>query len=119
AGAAVLAGRPVGDRLAAPEAAMGEQVVELARPLAHQMRKHLALLLAGQVRARRGRGQIELRGVAGMLGHDSLTPATHRSTGTRIARLPPLVKSPDSHQVRYQKLTRPRPEPRPRTLRHC
>ena len=30
AGAALVAGRPVGDRLAAAEAAMGQQVVEVA-----------------------------------------------------------------------------------------
>ena len=48
---------------------MGEQVVELARALADQMGEDLALLLARQIGAGRGRGQIELRRVARMLGH--------------------------------------------------
>ena len=48
---------------------MGEQVVELARALADQMREHLALLLARQIGAGRRRRQIELRRVARMLGH--------------------------------------------------
>ena len=48
---------------------MGEQIVEFARALADQMREDLALLLALQIGAGRGRGQIELRRVAGMLGH--------------------------------------------------
>ncbi len=64
AGAAVLAGRPIGDRLAAAEAAVGQQIVELGGPLADEMREHLALLLARQIRAGRGRGEIELRRVA-------------------------------------------------------
>ena len=38
AGAAALAGRPVGDRLAAAEAAMGEQIVERGGALADQVR---------------------------------------------------------------------------------
>ena len=67
AGAAGLAGRPVGDRLAAPEPAVGEQVVQSGRALADQMREHLALLLARQIGARRRRGQVELRRVARML----------------------------------------------------
>ena len=51
AGAARLAGRAVGDRLAAAEAAMGEQVVEVARAVADEVREDLALLLARQIRA--------------------------------------------------------------------
>src|SRR5262245_46131680 len=47
AGAAALAGRTVGDRLAAAEPAMGEQVVEVARFLAHEVREHLALFTTG------------------------------------------------------------------------
>src|SRR6185503_6895376 len=69
AGAAGLAGRAIGDRLAAAEAAMGEQVVEIARALADQMRKHLPLLLARQIGAGGGRGQVELRRVARMGRH--------------------------------------------------
>src|SRR5258708_14158890 len=69
AGTALVAGRPVGDRLAAAEAAMGEQVVEIARLLADQMREHLALMPAWQIGAGRGRRQVQLRGVTGMLGH--------------------------------------------------
>ena len=48
---------------------MGEQVVQLAGALADQMREHLALLLARQIGAGRRRGQVELRRVAGVLGH--------------------------------------------------
>ena len=71
AGAAAFAGRPVGDRLASPEAALGEDIVELARPLANEVRKDLPLLLAGEIGARRRGGEIELRRVARMLGHGS------------------------------------------------
>ena len=48
---------------------MGEQIVEFAGALADQVREHLALFLAGQIGAGRGRGQIELRRIARMLGH--------------------------------------------------
>ena len=69
AGAAGLAGRPVGDRLAAAEAAVGQQIVEFGSALANQMGKYLALLLALQIGAGRGRGQIKLRRIARVLGH--------------------------------------------------
>ena len=69
AGAALIAGGAVGDRLAAPETAMGQQVVEVAGLVADQMREHFALMPARQIRARRGRRQIELRSVARVLGH--------------------------------------------------
>ena len=48
---------------------MGEQIVEFARALADQVGEHLAFFLAVQIGARRGRRQIELRCIAGMLGH--------------------------------------------------
>ena len=70
AGAAALAGRPVGDRLAAPEAALGQDIVELGRALADQVRKHLPLFLAAEIGAGRRRGQVELRSVARVLGHN-------------------------------------------------
>ena len=79
AGAAGLAGRPIGDRLAAAEAAMGEQIVEARRAVAHQMREHLPLLLARQIRAGRRRGQIELRRIARMLGHGRRAIGSHAS----------------------------------------
>ncbi len=66
AGTAGFAGRPVGDRLAAAEAAMGEQVVELARAFAHQMREHLALFLA---RPDRGRAMAPSDKIAGCRGN--------------------------------------------------
>ncbi len=50
---------------------MGEQIVELSRALADQMREDFALLLALEIGAGRRCGQIELRRVAGMLGHSS------------------------------------------------
>ena len=69
AAAATLAGRPVGNRLAAAKSALGEDVVELARPLADQVGKNLPLLLASEIGAWRRSGQVELRRIAGMLGH--------------------------------------------------
>src|SRR5258705_10908746 len=48
---------------------MGEQVVEIARLLADQMREYLALMPAWQIGAGRGRRQVELRAVTRMLGH--------------------------------------------------
>ena len=90
AGAAALAGRPVGDRLAAAEAAVGEDVVELAGALADQVGKYLALLLAAQIGARRRSGQVELRRVTRVLGHGRFgcIAAGHES-GRRL-------RSPDS-----------------------
>ncbi len=92
AGAAGLAGRPVGDRLAAAEAAVGEQVVEPRRAVADQVREHLALLLARQIGARRGRGQVELRRVARMLGHGTLS-AVRREPAQRAPSLTGNVAS--------------------------
>ena len=69
AGAAALARRPVGDRLRAAEAGLGQEVVERGRPLADQMGEDFPLLLAGQVGACRRSGEIELRGVARFPGH--------------------------------------------------
>ncbi len=68
-----FAGRPIGDRLTAPEAAVGEEVVQARRAIADQMGEHLALLLARQIGAGRRRGQVELRRVARMLGHGTLS----------------------------------------------
>jgi hypothetical protein len=48
---------------------MGEQIVQLTGALADQMGEDLALFLARQIGAGRRRGQVELRRVAGMLGH--------------------------------------------------
>ena len=95
--AATLAGRPVGDRLAAAEAAVGEDVVQLARAFADQVCKNLALLLAREIRAGRWRGQIELRRIAPMLGHGrwfggyrrprlASAPTQHRPAGARRQR---------------------------------
>src|SRR3954447_15496642 len=72
AGTAILASRPIGDGLAAAEAAMGQQVIQLRGALAHKMRKHLALLLSWQVGARRRCGEVELWSVAGVLRQSSL-----------------------------------------------
>ena len=85
AGAALVAGGSVGNRLAAPETAMGEQVVEVARLVADQMREHLALVPARQIRAGRRRRQVELRGVARMLGHvmPSVSEAVMQSIAPR------------------------------------
>ena len=89
AGAALVAGRAVGDRLAAPEAAMGQEVVEVAGLVADQMREHLALVPARQIRAGRGRRQVELRGVTRVLGHGMSSVSERRSTApaSRRARL--------------------------------
>ena len=69
AGAAGLAGRTVGDRLAAAEPAVGQQIVEAVRALADEMREHLPLFLARQIRTRRRSRQVELWRIARMLGH--------------------------------------------------
>ena len=87
-----LAGRPIGDRLAAAEAAMGEQIIELARALADQMRENLALFLALQIGAGRRRGQIELRCIARVLGH-LVRPSFHFRIATSIARRAPSSKA--------------------------
>ena len=79
AGAAVFAGRPVGDRLAAAEAAMGQKIVEVAGALADEVGEHLAFFPAGKIGAGGRRGQIELRRVARMLGH------VVRPSGSRFA----------------------------------
>src|SRR5207247_2540145 len=89
---AMLTSRPVGDRLAAAKATVGEQVVELARALADQVREHLALLLARQIGARRRSGQVELRSIARMLGHGCETMVRP----ARIARRRPPVKRLDT-----------------------
>jgi hypothetical protein len=68
ASAAAFTGRPIGDRLAAAKAALGQDIVELGGALADQMGKHLPLFLASQIGAGGRRSQIELRRVAGMLG---------------------------------------------------
>ena len=66
------------------EARMGQQVVEVAGALTHQMRKHLALLLARQIRAGGGGRQIELRRIARVVGHGTdsgtLNPLALRDT---------------------------------------
>ena len=80
AGAALVAGRPVGDRLAAAEAAMGEQVVEVAGLVADQVREHLAFMPARQIGAGRRRRQVELRGVTRMLGHGCRQASEKRSS---------------------------------------
>jgi hypothetical protein len=68
AGPALIAGRPVGDGLAAAEAAMGQEVVKVAGAVPHEVRKHLALMPARQIRARRGRRKVKLGRVARVLG---------------------------------------------------
>src|SRR4029077_17467497 len=87
AGAARVPGRAGGDRLAAPEAAMGQEVVEVAGLFADQMREHLALVPARQIGTGRGRRQIELRGITRMLGHVGSSRSEnggrqHRAAGT-------------------------------------
>ena len=88
AGAALVAGRPIGDRLAAPEAAMGEQVVEVAGLVADQMGEHLALVPARQIGAGRGRGQVELRGITRMLGHGMSSGLRSEQAGSIAPRRP-------------------------------
>ena len=69
AGAATLAGRPVGDVLAAPKTAFAQDIVQLGRQFTNQMGKHLAFRLALDIRAGRRRRQIELRGVMRLISH--------------------------------------------------
>jgi hypothetical protein len=61
AGAAALAGRPVGDVLRPAEAALRQQIVHLRRLVTDQVREHLPLELPLDIGTRRGRGQEELR----------------------------------------------------------
>src|SRR5205814_3995120 len=91
AGAALVAGRPVGDRLAAAEAAMGQEVVEVAGAVTHQVRKHLALMPTRQIRARGGRRKVKLGGVARVLGQGTSWAS---EVGISIAlRKPPVNRS--------------------------
>ena len=69
AGPAALARRPVGDRLRATKASLGQEVVEGGGALADQMGENLPLLLSGQIGARRRRRQIKLWGVARFPAH--------------------------------------------------
>ncbi len=82
ASTAGLASRPVGDRLAAAETAVREQIIELGSALPDQMGEDLALLLAGQVRARRGRGEVELRRIARVPSHERVLFQTLLSDGS-------------------------------------
>ena len=87
AGPALVTGRTIGDRLAAAKAAMGQQVVEVAGLVANEMCEHLAFAAAGQIRTRRRRRQIELRGVARVLGHGGLVSLLSlRSRSCRASR---------------------------------
>ena len=103
AGAALVAGRPVGDRLAAPEAAMGQEVVEIAGLVADQMREHLALVPARQIRAGRGRRQVELRGVTRVLGHGmslGLRRQRHYSASSEVGTGSREENASGMHQIR-------------------
>ena len=86
AGAATFAGGAVGDRLRAAEAGLGQEVVQRGGALADEMGEDLPFLLAGQVWARRRRGQIELRGVAHFPGHAFATPLCRTTRRARTAR---------------------------------
>src|SRR4051794_7571064 len=68
AGATLVAGGTVGDRLAATEAAMGQEVVEVTGALTYEVRKHLALVSARQIGAGGRRREVKLWGVARVLG---------------------------------------------------
>src|SRR6185437_63432 len=85
AGAALVASRPIGDRLAAAEAAMGEEIVEIAGLVANQMSEHLPLMPARQIRAGRGRRQVELRGVTRVLGQGIPSASGAKQTWDSIA----------------------------------
>src|SRR5206468_4268421 len=80
-----------GDRLAAAEAAMGQEVVEIGSLVADQMREHLALMPARQIGARRGRRQVELRGVARMLGHVSSSGLRSTTSASRHGGQPSMI----------------------------
>ena len=62
---------------------MGQQIVELGRPLADQMGEDLALLVARQIGAGRRRREVELRGIARVLGHGGLALTDCELTGSR------------------------------------
>src|ERR1700730_5265333 len=74
---------------------MGQKVVQLRRPLAHKMGKYLAFFLAREIGARRGRGEIELGSIAGVLGHGGLRPdRVPLALPVSIPRSGLLVKQP-------------------------
>src|SRR5262245_24958994 len=81
AGRATLAGRPVGDVLAAAEAALRQRVMEGAGVRADEVGEHLALVLAGQIGAGRRRSDEKLRKVAPLDAHNRLV---------RIMMVPPV-----------------------------
>ncbi|MGY4333619.1 hypothetical protein ACVWWG_008036 [Bradyrhizobium sp. LB7.2] len=103
AGAALVAGRPVGDRLAATETAMGQEVVEVAGALTHEVRKHLALVPARQIGAGGGRREVKLGGVARVLGQGTSWASKIRIS---IALPKPLVNR-STRQVRWVSIAGP------------
>src|SRR4029077_209538 len=70
-----------------------ENIVELGRSLADQMRKHLPLLLAGEIRAWRRSGQIELRCIARMVGHEYYRVAAEARFGRPLTLRGPVASS--------------------------
>jgi hypothetical protein len=70
AGPAVLAGRPISDCLRTAETGLRQRVVERRRPQADEMGEHLSLRAPWQIGARRGGGEVELRRVARLFGHE-------------------------------------------------
>ena len=93
AGAAVLAGRPVGDRLRATEAGLGQRVVQAHGASADEMREHLPLLRPRQIGAGRRGGEIELGGVPHLASHAvALLKASHDAA--RLERIAPKRNTP-------------------------
>ena len=74
AAAAALARRPVSDRLAAAEAALGKYVVEFAGTLADEVGKDLPFFLPAKIWAWRRRGKIELGRIARVLSYGAFSP---------------------------------------------
>ena len=86
AGTAGLAGRPVGDVLRAAEAALRQQVVELRRLVADEVRKHLPFELPLDVGAGRRRREEELRRLCRMLRHRAVIRVHESRTLGRVGQ---------------------------------
>ena len=106
AGAAAFAGRPIGDRLAAAETAVGEQVVELAGALADEVRVDPAFAAAAMARGRRIRYR---RRGGGSRWSRPRAPGTAAGGGNR--------RHPSQNRPRRRTPPGSRPERWPRSVR--
>ena len=78
------------------------------------MGEDLPLLLAGKIGAGRGRGQVELRRVARVLGHGAMPVAARSATGSRMSRLAPRLPRSRASKAESAIAGRARPQRRQR-----